>query len=405
MKRFGLFLLVIATMLAALVLPAALAPASAEAAINSVVWLDTTYKGNDPLLGYVQAYEAGSTAVLKISMQNTTGDTITIKGAKVKFDWTGGEYAATAGNYPTTLANYESGTVTISFTVPETSVASNQFAHRYTVSVDYEKEGGYKAGTQVTRENVGGSGTVRYLDNGPVDPSTLQVFVDGVLSTGYTLDCYYGGGARITFSVAPPGGASVNADYQYVELVGTGNGTETVFYLDDPPVVSGSQKIYVNCTLSGSTSYTIDYDTGRIKFNAAPAAGEYIIANYQYVARWTESDTDFAVYSSDQNDAMAVKQQLAAIGTPGVATAGSREQMAKAAMEEQLGDQQYAAGNLDEAKTHYDQAFTYMDKALKGDKDPNFFKAVEPAGTLLLGIGMVLLALGVIAYVIRRPKV
>jgi tetratricopeptide (TPR) repeat protein len=99
-----------------------------------------------------------------------------------------------------------------------------------------------------------------------------------------------------------------------------------------------------------------------------------------------------------------VKQQLAAVGTPGVATAGSREKLARAAMEEQLGDQEYAAGNLDEAKAHYDQAFTYMDKALKNDKDPNTFKLLEPTGTLLLGIGMVLLALGVIGFVLRRPK-
>jgi tetratricopeptide (TPR) repeat protein len=73
-------------------------------------------------------------------------------------------------------------------------------------------------------------------------------------------------------------------------------------------------------------------------------------------------------------------------------------------MEEQLGDQQYAGGNLDKAKAHYDQAFTYLDKALKNDKDPNTFKALEPTGTLLLGIGMLLLALGVVVYVIRKPK-
>jgi hypothetical protein len=405
MKRFGLFLLVIATMLAALVLPAALSPASAEAAINSIVWLNTAYKGSDPLLGNVQAYEVGSTATLLVSVQNTTGDTITIKGAKVKFDWTGGEYAATAGNYPTTLANNESGTVTISFTVPATSVASNQFTHSYTVSVDYDKEGGFKAGTQVTRENVSGYGTVYYLDNGPVDPSTLQVYLNGTLTpaTGYTLACdSYP--PTITFTTTP-GGASVNADYQYVESVGTGDGTQTSFQLDHYPVVSATQKIYVDCALSSSSSYTLDLDTGKIKFTTAPAYGKNIIANYQYVARWTESDNDFAVYSTDQNAAMAAKQQLAAIGTPGVATAGSREKLAKAAMEEQLGDQQYAGGNLDKAKAHYDQAFTYLDKALKNDKDPNTFKAVEPAGTLLLGIGMVLLALGVIVYVIKKPKV
>jgi hypothetical protein len=173
-KKTAMFLLLIGAMLAAMVLPVALAPASAVADINSIVWLDTAYKGSDPLLGTVQAYEEGSTATLKVSVQNTTGETITIKGAKVKFDWTGGEYAATAGNYPATLANNESGIVTIVFTVPATSVASNLLKHSYTVSVDYDKEGGYKAYTQYTRDDMwASSGTVWHLAHGPVDPSTV----------------------------------------------------------------------------------------------------------------------------------------------------------------------------------------------------------------------------------------
>lgn len=412
MRRFGLFLLVIGAMLAAAVLPAALAPASAEAEINSIVWLNTAYKGSDPLLGYVQAYEAGSTATLLVSVQNTTGDTITIKGAKVKFDWTGGEYAATTGNYPATLANNESGTATISFTVPATSLASNQFTHSYTVSVDYDKEGGFKAGTQVTGENVSGF-TVFYLDNGPVDPSTLRVFLDGTATTAYTLVACDAYPPYITFTNSPDGpGASVSADYQYVESVGTGDGTQTSFQLNYYPVVSATEKIYVGCALSSSLSspYTLDYDTGKIKFTTAPAYGKKIIANYQYLARWTESGDDFAVYSTDQNGAMAAKQQLDAIlGTitssyPGVATAESRELLTKAAAEEQLGEQNYRAGKLTEAKADFDQALVYVQNALKKDKDPNSFKALEPVGTLLLGIGMLLLALGVVVYVIRKPK-
>ncbi|MBN2099142.1 MAG: hypothetical protein JW753_06050 [Dehalococcoidia bacterium] len=402
MRKSALFLVVIATMLAALVLPVALGPASSEASINDVVWLDTVFKGSDPLLGYVQAYEAGATAVLKISILNTTGDTITIKGAKVKFDWTGGEYTANAGDYPGTLANNQSGTATIGFTVPDISIASNQVRHSYTVSVDYEREGGYTAGTQVNRENVGtGNGYSEdfWLDHNYIDPVTLQVYLNGVLTTDYQLDC---DGQTISFNTAPGSGVSISADYQYVELVGWGNGSDTLFYLDHSPVVSGTQKIYVDCTLS--TSYTLEDDTGRIRFSTPPAAGRSIIANYQYVARWTVSGDDFAVYSPDQNSAMAVRQQLYAVGTPSVNTAGSRRLLAESAMETQLGDQAYAAGNLDDAKAHYDQAFVYLDKALKNDKDPNFFKAVEPTGTLLLGIGMVLLAFGVILYVIRRPK-
>lgn len=405
MKRSGLFLVLIGAMLAALVLPAALSPVSTEAAINSVVWLDTAYKGYDPLLGdTVQAYVAGSTAVLKVSIQNTTGDDITIRGAKVKFDWTGGEYAAIAGNYPTALADDESGTATIIFAVPETSVASNQVKHSYIVFVDYEKATGPSSvGFQVSAHQVNtGNGSTKEFNlyANDVDPASVKVYLDGTLTTGFTYDCY--GPGKIIFTSAPGAGVSITADYRSVEQLDDSDGTEKVFYLDHCPVVSGSQKVYVDCVLS--TAYTLDYDTGKIKFTTAPAAGKDIIANYQYLEGWTSSGDDFAIYSADQNAAMGVKQQLAAIGAPGVATAGSREQMARAAMEEQLGDQRYAAGNLDEAKTHYDQAFTYMDKALKGDKDPNTFKVLEPTGALLLGIGMVLLAFGVILYAVKKPK-
>ncbi len=404
MKRKSAFLLIVIGMVfAALVLPAALAPAPASAAIGSLVWLNTAYKGSDLLLGgTIQAYEAGSTATLLVSLQNTTGETIEIKGAKVEFDWAGGEYAAT-DNYPATLANNERGTVAISFTVPEASAISSRVRHSYTVFVDYAKAGGYGVGNPVARQNLGGVGTVWTLDSGPVDPSTLHVYVNGQLTTAYTLDCYYGmGGARITFATAPPLGASVNVDYQQVELVGAGNGAQTVFQLDHPPVVPGTQQVYVDCALSAD--YTLDPDAGTITFNAAPAAGKYIIANYQYAARWTAAGDDFAVYSADQNAAMAVKQKLVAIGTPTLNTTGSRELAAKSAMEEQLGDQQYAAGNLEEARTHYDQAYIFMDSALSGDKDPNSLKEVEPTGTLLLGIGMVLLAFGAIGYVLLMPR-
>ena len=399
-RKTALFLMLVVAMLTALVLPAALVPAPAKADINSVLWLNTAFKGNDPMLGYVQAYQTGATATLLVSFQNTMADTLTIKGAKVKFDWANGEYAATAGNFPTTLASGESGTATITVTVPTTGV-SNQVTHAYTVSVDYDKEGGFKVGTQVTRENLYGY-TTYSLDNGPVDPATLQVYVGGSLASAssYTLACgSYS--PTITFTTVPTG--SVNADYQYCEMVTSyANGVDTSYQLDHYPVVASTLKVYVDCT--ATTAYTLDADTGKIKFTTAPASGKSIVANYQYVARWTSSNDDFAVYSSDQNAAMGVKQKLVAIASPEVATAGSRKLLADSAMEEQLGDQQYAAGNLDQAKAQYDQAFADLDKALKNDNDSNAYKPLEPTGTLLLGIGMVLLALGVIIYVLRRPK-
>lgn len=401
MRKPARLLMVIGAVFAALVLAAALAPAPAAAAISSAVWLNTAYKGADPLLGgTVQAYEGGSTGTVLISIQNATGETIEIKGAKVEFDWAGGEYAAT-DNYPAALASNERGTAAISFTVPEASAVPNLVRHSYTVSVDYARQGGYQVGNHITRQNLGGLGNVWTLDSGPVDPATLQVYVNGQLTTAYTLDCYYGvGGARIIFTAAPPAGASVNVDYQQVELVGVGNGTQTAFQLDHPPVAPNTEKVYVNCALA--TDYTLDPDAGSIVFGAPPAAGATVIANYQYAARWTATGDDFAVYSADQGAAMAARQKLTAIGTPALNTTGSRELAARSAMEEQMGEQAYAAGNLEEARAHYDQAYAFMDEALKGDQDPNTLKKVEPAGALLLGIGMVLLALSVLAHAFLR---
>ncbi len=401
-RRTAFVLGVIGIALAALVLPAALAPAPAAAAISSMVWLNTAYKGAEPLLGgTVQAYQSGSTATLLVSIQNNTGEAIEIKGARVEFDWTGGKYAT--DTYPATLAVNERGTVAISFTVPEVPAVSNRVRHAYTVYVDYAKQGGYVVGNHVVRNNLGGLGNVWTLDSGPVDPATLQVYVNGQLTTDYTLDCYYGfGGARITFATAPPAGASVGVDYQQIELVAVGDGSQTVFQLDHFPVMPGTQRLYVDCALS--TGFTLDADAGSITFAAAPAAGQTIITNYQYAARWTAAGDDFAVYSAEQSEAMAAKQKLVAIGTPALNTAGSRDRSARSAMEEQLGDQAYAAGDLAQAKEHYDQAYASLDEALKGDKDPNILKEVEPAGVLLLGIGMVLLAFGVIGYVLIRRR-
>ncbi len=263
-KRYVLAVVVVLALLLAPVSMMALAPADAEAAISHALWLNTAYRGTDPLLGSVQAYEAGSTATLQVLVLNNAGSAVTLKGAKVKFDWAGGEYAAAAGSYPSALAEGETGTISISFTVPGENATSHLVPHGYTVSVEYQWLGGL-------------------------------------------------------------------------------------------------------------------------------------------VLSWSLSGSDFAVYSADQNAAMDARQKMAAIGTPALNTTGSRELAAKSALERQMGEQAYAAGRLPEARERYEQAYDYLDRAIKGDKDPNTLKEVEPAGRLLLGIGMVLLAFGVILYAWRRP--
>ena len=416
MKKLALLLLPVVS-IAAVLAGVILVPSPASASINPGVWINSAYKGPDSLYGpgAIVAYAAGSTATLKVAINNDTGNTINIKGAKVKFGWADGEYTAAEADYPSSLKAGGSGEATINFTVPATSVASNTMRHSYTISVDYEKEGGYKAGTAVVRENVGtGNGSSKQfsLDHQRVDPTSISVFVDGTLTADYTLDCYSG---VIYFSAAPAPLASISADYQYVEFVGQGDGSTTQFSLDNSPVVSGTDKIYLatwdvansryNC--AATTAYSLNIETGKITFTAAPGWQVQIMANYQYYGRWSQTGTDFVVYTAEQGAAMDVKQQLLAIGSPNVATAKSRELMAQAAMEECLGDQDYAGGNSVDAKTHYDQALIDVQDALKRDKDTNDFNTQQPMGILLRGIGYLVIGIGVILGVVvymRRPK-
>jgi len=65
------------------------------------------------------------------------------------------------------------------------------------------------------------------------------------------------------------------------EVVGTGDGTTTVFYLDMIPVVSGSEVVKVDgMPKTRTTDYAIDYATGKITFTTAPAVGAQVTADY-----------------------------------------------------------------------------------------------------------------------------
>lgn len=67
------------------------------------------------------------------------------------------------------------------------------------------------------------------------------------------------------------------------EAVETGDGSETLFYLNNSLVVSGSEAIYLDGTAqTQGVNYTIDYATGNITFSEAPATGVAITADYKY---------------------------------------------------------------------------------------------------------------------------
>ena len=56
------------------------------------------------------------------------------------------------------------------------------------------------------------------------------------------------------------------------EAVGTGDGTETTFTLENTPIVSGSETIYVDGVAVPAADYTLDLTTGELVFAAAPGA-------------------------------------------------------------------------------------------------------------------------------------
>jgi len=64
------------------------------------------------------------------------------------------------------------------------------------------------------------------------------------------------------------------------EVVGTGNGTTTVFNLKQPPITAESETIYLHGIVT--TDYQINYTSGAVTFTVAPVEGVVITADYDY---------------------------------------------------------------------------------------------------------------------------
>ncbi|MCL6577915.1 MAG: hypothetical protein K6T73_00825 [Candidatus Bathyarchaeota archaeon] len=137
MKKLNMLLLV--STLTAFALFATVRPIQAH--ISSHNWIDAMLKDeNDSFLGLVSAgYKTGSTAILKVNVYNHLSDTMNITAVYVGFDW-GINYSSTEVNL-TELLIYRlapgmSHVFTITFTVPDTTVASNIVKHSYTIYVE-----------------------------------------------------------------------------------------------------------------------------------------------------------------------------------------------------------------------------------------------------------------------------
>jgi hypothetical protein len=126
-------------------------------------WTNYAFKGTDAFYGKdVVAYEAGSTAILVVSVKNDFGARINVSAVGISFDWQkpeGGWYNSTQASKenPVALENGETMYFTVNFTVPSVDVAQ-MVPHDYTVYVEHvNATGGLVERWSVTRTDLFGS--------------------------------------------------------------------------------------------------------------------------------------------------------------------------------------------------------------------------------------------------------
>jgi hypothetical protein len=373
-------------------------PGSAGAAIVSRQWAETAYAGTDDFYGTtVYAYEAGSTAKLTVKVYNGESGDVTIKDAKIQFDW-GQEYAATV--WPAEISQGEYGLVNFEFEVPSIDVASNKVLHSYTIVVGYQIQGSNYIRNWVANQSIGTGNGVTTVFSFPgghfplVADSLVLWFVDTsantitpVASTAYTLDVWNN---RVTFTSAPGTGVQIRANYRYCDYVGSGNDYNTVFQVGYRPVVSGSLRVFLLNSVTetvnevSSTAYTFVPETGKITMTTAPTGFEWVYATYEYYTRWSPvTGSDFAVYSADQADARELRTTYNNMGRPGIFPSADGSQLAEEADTlAGLGNTAYQNGNFSAAKDYYQQAIDKLNAAIEADSTLN--GSIED---ILTGIG------------------
>ncbi len=118
---------------------ASFAPA-ANASITGHNWIGALVNDSyDSFYGTsITGYEEGTTATLVVNVQNNYGDPINLSAVKVSFDW-GQNYTSTETNLtdPYVLQNGASHLFTITFTTPNTTVATNYVTHSYIIYAEH----------------------------------------------------------------------------------------------------------------------------------------------------------------------------------------------------------------------------------------------------------------------------
>jgi flagellin-like protein len=103
----------------------------------------------------------------------------------------------------------------------------------------------------------------------------------GIFSTQKSQETIYSGLQQTASTMEIKGGVLLR-NRVVDETVGTGDGSDTTFYVRYAPVLADSQTIYIDGVAQAETTdYTFTDATGLITFLAAPASGEVITADYR----------------------------------------------------------------------------------------------------------------------------
>ena len=119
---------------------------TAKADITSYSWQGYTFNGTDPFYGAIYtiyAYETGSTATLIVRVENDYKEAgipkpINVSVVGVRFDWNDAYNSTECSlDNPVTLEPGEFHTFAVSFSVPDTAKATNQYLHGYKIYVEH----------------------------------------------------------------------------------------------------------------------------------------------------------------------------------------------------------------------------------------------------------------------------
>ncbi|MDH5712925.1 MAG: hypothetical protein OEY83_03165 [Candidatus Bathyarchaeota archaeon] len=141
-KKLSLMMVILPT----LTLISSMFIGTAKADVTSYSWQGYTFNGIDPFYGAtytIYAYETGSTAILIVRVENDYMEAgipkpINVSAVGVLFDWNDA-YNSTECSLddPVTLEFGKFRNFAVSFSVPDTAKATNQYLHGYKVYVEH----------------------------------------------------------------------------------------------------------------------------------------------------------------------------------------------------------------------------------------------------------------------------